>query len=168
MKAVLFALLVANTVWYIVAGTTSKALDAAAWLVLLALYDAEIRFSAALAVPPRRLALRIARLLAAAGVIAATAGYVFEDNALDAANSALWIAVVVLLEIQFRFPRAVARARVAFTGAAVVLYGSLAVLIGLWAVRGEWFDAYDAAVWLAAFVLIEMNVGARSTALTAG
>ena len=169
MKAVLFALLVVNTVWYVFAGTTSKALDAAAWLILLALFDCEIRFSAALTVPPRRVALRVARLIAGAGVIAATAGYLFEDNALDAANSALWIAIVVLLEIQFRFPQAVIRARVAFAAAGVVLYGSLAVLIAIWALRGDWFDAYDAALWLTAFVVIEMNaVGARAAAVTPG
>jgi len=30
-------------------------------------------------------------------------------------------------------------------------------LIPLWALRGEWFDAYDAVLWLIAFALIEKD-----------
>ena len=164
-KGFLFALLVANTAYFAIAGTPSKAVDAAAWLTLLALFQAETLFGSRLATPGRCLALRAARLLAAAGVFAATIGYVFEDNVLDAVNCVLWIAVVVLLEIELRFPRAVARARGAFAAAAVLLYGGLSVLVVIWAVRGAWFDAYDAALWLTAFVVIELNAaGARPPA----
>jgi hypothetical protein len=28
----------------------------------------------------------------------------------------------------------------------------------VWAGRGEWFDAYDAMLWLVAFATIEINV----------
>ncbi len=34
----------------------------------------------------------------------------------------------------------------------------LAALVLVWAWRREWFDAYDAALWLAAFAMIEMDV----------
>jgi hypothetical protein len=160
LKPVLFALLVADTAYYVYSGSTSKAVDSVAWLVLLALYVAEIRF-VSLTRPSYRHTLRAARLAAAAGVIAATIGYVFEDNALDAANSVLWILVVILLEIEFRFPRAVERARSAFAGAAVALYGGLGVIVLLWALRGQWMDAYDAVLWLTAFVVIELAAVAR-------
>lgn len=34
----------------------------------------------------------------------------------------------------------------------------LTLLIPAWAWSGEWFDAHDAALWLVAFVAIEINV----------
>jgi hypothetical protein len=156
-KIGLVALLAADTVYYAVAGTTSKAVDAAAWLVLLVLFELEARLVREHTSAAFKAALRAARLLAAAGVFAATAGYVFEDNVLDAVNSALWIAVVILLEVEFRYPSLVARARSAFAATALALYGSLAALVAIWAWRGEWFDAYDALLWLVAFAAIELE-----------
>jgi hypothetical protein len=38
------------------------------------------------------------------------------------------------------------------------------VLVGAWAWRGEWFDAYDALLWLAAFVLIELEASTANNA----
>lgn len=84
--------------------------------------------------------------------------YVFEDNLLDAINSVLWILVVVLLEIEVRFPALIARARLPFLGCATLLYGGLGVLVVIWAARGLWFDAYDAALWLVAFVALELEI----------
>ena len=164
LKALLFALLAANTVYFAVAGTPSKAIDATAWLTLLALFQAEALFGRHLATRGRRFALRVARLLAAAGVFAATIGYVFEDNVLDAVNCVLWIAVVVLLEVELRFPRRVGAHRRAFDAVAAEVYGGLGVLVILWAYAGMWIDAYDAVLWLTAFVLLERDISAAATA----
>ena len=161
-KAVLFLLLAVNTAYFAIYGTASKGIDAAAWLTLFVLFEAETSFGDRLSTARSKLVLRALRLAAAAGVIAATIGYVFEDNALDAVNSALWIAVIVLLEAELRFPRTAARYRRAFVGSAVVLYGGLGVLVVLWALRAMWIDAYDAALWLIAFVTIELDVLKRS------
>jgi hypothetical protein len=81
-----------------------------------------------------------------------------ERDSLDAINTALWIAVVVLLEIEVRRPREVTRFRSLFKFTAVGLYASLALLVLIWAWRGEWVDAYDALLWLIAFATIEMDV----------
>ena len=167
-KGFLFALLVANTAYFVIAGTPSKAIDAAAWLTLLALFQAETLFGPHLATRGPRLALRAARLLAAAGVFAATIGYVFEDNVLDAVNCVLWIAVVVLLEVELRFPRSVGAHRIAFNSVAIALYGGLGVLVILWAYAGMWFDAYDAVLWLTAFALLEMDISAATKAPAVG
>lgn len=161
-KGFLFALLAANTAYFAIAGTTSKAVDAAAWLTLLALFQAEMLFGRHLATRGWRVALRAARLLAAAGVFAATIGYVFEDNVLDAVNCVLWIAVVVLLETGIRFPRSVGAHPHAFNAVAVALYVSLGVLVMLWAYAGMWFDAYDAVLWLTAFALLEIDISAAA------
>lgn len=158
LKGLLFALLAIDTAWFVWSGATSKAIDAAAWLTLLALFQIETRPGT----PPRtrtlHLTLHALRIVAAAGVIAATVRYVFEDNVLDTVNSTLWIGVVVLLETQLRLPALAARMSRPFTGVAVLLYGGLAVLVPVWASRGEWFDAYDALLWLIAFAWIEVEV----------
>ena len=160
-KAVLFALLAANAAYFALAGTASKALDACAWLLLLVLFEAETRFAVELARGHRRFALRAIRLAAAAGVIAATVGYFFEDNALDAANSLLWIAMVVLLELEVRRPQLAQRARRILSVIALSVYAGLALLVFMWAWRGDWFDAYDALLWLFAFAALELGVRPR-------
>jgi hypothetical protein len=161
-KAVLFLLLAVNTAYFAIYATASKGIDAAAWLTLFVLFEAETSFADRLSSARAKAALRLLRLVAAAGVFTATIGYVFEDNALDAVNSALWIAVVVLLELELRFPRVAARHRGIFGAAAVALYGGLGLLVALWALRGMWIDAYDAALWLTAFATLELDILRRS------
>jgi hypothetical protein len=158
VKALLFALLAIDTAYFVWSGATSKAIDAAAWLMLLALFDVDARIAARSRRRAVDLTLRAARLAAAAGVIVATLRYVFEDNMLDTINSALWIGVVLLLETQFRFPALAARGHHAFAALAAMLYGGLALLVVAWAWRREWFDAYDALVWLLAFAALELEV----------
>ena len=129
-----------------------------AWLILLALFELETgrgnRFHGKRAAT----VVRGIRLLAAAGVIAAALGYVLEEEWLDASNSLLWIAVVVVLEFEVRYPQSVERHRAWFVGVATTLYTGLAALVPIWAWRGDWTDAYDALLWLVAFVTIEINV----------
>ncbi|HEV7820055.1 MAG TPA: hypothetical protein VGO84_02675 [Burkholderiales bacterium] len=155
-RLALFALLAANAACYFYAGTLSKGLDALAWLILLALFALETGFSGNIRAP--RAAMRFARLIAAAGVCAAGIAYIIERNTLDAINTGLWIAVVVLLELEVRHPHAVKRYRLWFSAAASVLYAALGVLVLAWGWRREWFDAYDALLWLLAFATIEMDV----------
>jgi hypothetical protein len=110
------------------------------------------------------------RFLASVGVVAATIGYVFEDDALDSVNAVLWILIVILLDAEIRWPALVARRRVAFNTIAAALFGGLALLVVLWAAFGMWLDAYDAVLWLVAFGTIEIDLmkGEQSAALGAG
>lgn len=159
-------LLVANAVYFAIAGSTSEAIDAAAWLTLLLLFLGETRYGAKLASARSRPTLRAVRLFAAAGVLAATAGYVFEEDTLDAVNAALWILVVILLEIELRWPPVVASSPRLFKTAAAAAFGGLGLLVVIWLSRGMWFDAYDAVLWLLAFGLIELDVTKRYTTTT--
>jgi hypothetical protein len=167
-RITIFALLSCNTAYYLYAGTPSKGLDAFAWLVLLALFALETGYAKHICAPRAAIAMRAVRLVAAAAVCAAGIGYVVERDSLDAINSGLWIAVVVLLEIEVRRPQDIALYRTWFTATAVMLYAGLAMLVLVWAWRGEWLDAYDALLWLIAFATIEMDVlnftGARAAA----
>jgi hypothetical protein len=156
-KAAAFVLLAANLALYALLGRPNELVDAAAWIVLLALFEIETAHGARLSARQVRL-IHFLRLPAAAGVLAAAAGYLLESEWLDAANAWLWLAVVALLEIEVRAPQAVGRRREPFLVAVVVLYSALLLLVPAWLWQGEWLDAWDATLWLAAFFAIELNV----------
>ena len=158
VKTAIFALLAGNAVVFSFTGTVTEALDAGAWLILLALFELETGQGPWPAATRAATALHAVRLAAAAAIGTAAVGYVYQEQWLDAINTGLWIAVVVLLEFEVRYPAAVACRRTACTALAAVLYSGLAALVPVWAWRGEWFDAYDAALWLVAFATIEINV----------
>jgi hypothetical protein len=157
-KTAIFALLACNAAIFSFSGTSAEALDAGAWLILLALFELETGHGPWPGTTHAATVLHAVRLAAAAAIVTAAVGYVYQEQWLDALNTGLWIAVVVLLELEVRYPDAVARRRTAFTALAVVLYTGLAALVPVWAWRGEWFDAYDATLWLVAFATIEINV----------
>jgi hypothetical protein len=158
VEAALFSLLACNTVYFIVAGRVSEALESVAWYVLLTLFLLETKGVQA-ALSPRALAWNHAlRLAATLAILASAALYVREKEWLDAINLLLWVAVVVVLELEVRRPAALAAHRRAFTTAAALLYAALAVLVIIWLARGEWMDAWDAATWLAAFGVLELDV----------
>lgn len=157
-KAALFALLAGNAVIYATSGTLAEALDSIAWLVLLVLYELETDFGLGARGGWAAGIVRGVRLAAAAAVVAAAAGYAREGQWLDAINAGLWIAVVVIFEWQVRYPAAAARQRTAFMAAVCLLYTGLGMLVAVWVWRREWSDAYDALLWLAALVVIEMNI----------
>ena len=162
--AAIFPLLVVNTLVFLVSGTPNEALDSVAWLILLALFELET--GRVITLRGRRVttAIRAMRLGAIAALVAALAGYVREQEWLDVLNVGLWIAVVALLELEVRRPEAARQHRATFSAAAVALYLGLTALAVAWLWRGDWFDAYDAALWLVAFAAIEMNVLGRNPA----
>jgi hypothetical protein len=157
-KAVVFALLAWNASIYIATGTLSEGLDSAAWLVLLALFELETGYGDHFREGHTNTAIRGGRMVATAAILAAAIGYVRENDWLGAANIGLWISVVALLEIEVREFGAVARHQPRFMAAAAGLYSGLGALVLVWLWQSEWFDAYDAALWLVAFAAIEMNI----------
>jgi hypothetical protein len=156
-KRAIYALLALNLALYALFGSANELVDSTAWLVLLVLFEIETAHGESLT-PPRRLAIHLVRLAAAAGVLAAAVGYLLEREWLNAANTWLWIGVVLLLEVEVRYPRQVGQRRRLYWSAKGTLYAALGALALTWAWRGEWLDAWDAALWLAAFFAIELNV----------
>ena len=51
---------------------------------------------------------------------------------------------------------------------AAALFGGLALLVFIWAAMEMWVDAYDAALWLLAFGVIELDLTGRSGAPSQG
>lgn len=158
LKPALFVLLAINAGVYAAEGRLSEGLDALAWFVLLALFGIETRYPQWTRRARNAAALAVPRLIAAAGVAVAAFSYLSEHEWLDATNAWLWIAVVLVLEFQVRAPSLCARYRSAVTATSAVLYGALVVVALVWLAQDEWFDAYDALLWIAAFALIEMDL----------
>ena len=164
-RSVLIALLAVNAITFAIRGSAAEALDAAAWLVLLLLFELETSAPSRLhGATAARWVIRGMRLGCAGAIALSTMRYARSGELLDAANSALWIAVVCVLEAEVRLPRFVATHRRLFSISASLLYAALGVLVLIWVAAGEWFDAYDALLWLVAFVMLELDVLRKSAA----
>ena len=161
-NAAIFALLACNTAYYGIAGSRGEALDSSAWFALLLLFNVETRSGDSYRASRLAGVVRLARIAAAATVGAAAVQYVRDREWLDAANIGLWIAVVVLLEAELRYPQLVTKRRRWMTEIALLLYSGLLLLMLIWLWREAWMDAYDATLWLIAFAMIELDIlGAR-------
>ncbi len=162
----LFLALAANLAVFAWRGELTEALESAAWLALLLMFDLECGRPEWLHAA-RRHALDALRAVAIVAVVIAETAYVLDEDWLDAANAALWIAVVVLLESEARWPLWTARHRAVFKTIAGTLYLGLGVLVCAWLWRGDFFDAWDATLWLAAFVLLERKALAKMATVAA-
>lgn len=79
----------------------------------------------------------------------------------DVINASAWILVVILLEIEVRLQLrggVPSKLQWLMNGFKVVLYTTLALAAVYWGIEGEFLDFWDAALWLFAFVFIELNV----------
>ena len=79
----------------------------------------------------------------------------------DVINSASWLLVVILLEIEVRLQLRgnLSDQIMRFTlMIKYVVYGALFACAGYWGVAGDFLDFWDAALWLFAFIFIELNV----------
>ncbi|MGQ0524994.1 MAG: hypothetical protein ACT4P8_15195 [Betaproteobacteria bacterium] len=157
-KAVIFALLAINAAAFVVAGTLSEALDSVAWFVLLALFEVETTRMHWARRQPVAAAMHFIRMGATLAIGVAATGYLYDHAWLDALNAWLWIGVVVLLEFEVRKPDAVLAHRASFGAVATALYSGLVGVVVAWLWHGEWFDAYDALLWIIAFGALEMNL----------
>ena len=156
LKTAIYLGITINVALFVRRGTPAEAAESLAWFALLLLFTIDFRYAKILSTSATHV-LRVARLGASAIVIAAAVAYLQEAAWWDALDAWLWIAVVVLLELEVRLPALARRQAVTFRWCAAVLYSSLCLLVIVFAKRGAWFDAYDAALWLAAFAVIEQN-----------
>ncbi len=96
-------------------------------------------------------------------VVVDTTGYVELVRLawVDVINSAVWLLVVLLLEIDVRLQernRLEGMALRISTALKYVLYSTLLLAAVYWGIKGEFIDFWDAFLWLVAFVFIELNV----------
>jgi hypothetical protein len=79
----------------------------------------------------------------------------------DVINAADWLMVVIVLEVEVRLQlRGYLSDRVmsATKILKLVIYAILFLCAAYWAYAGDFLDFYDAALWLFAFIFIELNV----------
>lgn len=79
----------------------------------------------------------------------------------DVINAAVWLLVVLILEIDVRLQEhgyLEGLALKASNAAKVVLYSLLLLAAIYWGLKGDFVDFWDAFLWLVAFVFIELNV----------
>jgi len=79
----------------------------------------------------------------------------------DVINSAVWLLVVLVLEIDVRLQeRHKLKGAVLYLSNAskYILYSALFMAAVYWGVKGDFVDFWDAFLWLVAFVFIELNV----------
>lgn len=79
----------------------------------------------------------------------------------DVINSAVWLLVVLVLEIDVRLQernRLEGLALAASKSAKFVLYSILLLAAIYWGIKGDFVDFWDAFLWLVAFVFIELNI----------
>lgn len=157
-KVLVFALIGINALIFSIRGTLPEVIDTLAWLTLLSLFEIETAHPRLLRHTHALRAARLARYAAGIAICVAAAGYVIDHAWFDVVNITLWIGVIILLEFEVRFPLLAKQNRKSFGAVAALLYTGLAIMVVAWAWHGEWFDAYDALLWLIAFIFIEMNV----------
>lgn len=158
VRPLLFALLGLNAVIYALTGRSAEMLDAAAWFALLLLFELETRLPHWTSLPRNARILRLLRLAAAAVILWTAITFLLEREWLDAVNAWLWIGVVAVLELEVRAPAWFATHRTMAGRLSLTLYGALATVAAAWLIKGEWFDGYDAVLWIAAFALLEMEL----------
>ena len=79
----------------------------------------------------------------------------------DILNSAAWIWVVIVLEVEVRLQL---RGKLSNTimdttkYLKLLLYTTLFAAAGYWGYAGDFIDVWDASLWLFAFIFIELNV----------
>jgi len=149
-------------------------IDTAAWVVLLLMFELETyvledeHFT-----PPVIWSLHGLRAICYAIIVYALYGYIASLLALDGdkntitlawldvINSAAWLLVVIVLEIDVRLQegnRYEGAALYVSNAIKLVLYVLLLLAAIYWGINGDFVDFWDAFLWLVAFVFIELNV----------
>lgn len=153
-KLAIVLLLILNAVIYSINDSLASAADAVAWLVLLVLYELEANGAAPVA---KNILNRIRNvIIAVIGLVFVS--YVHDSEWLDVTNSALWFVLIILLELEVRWPYKISRYRQSYWLATVTVFAGLIAVAIAWAWQSAWLDVYDAALWIVAFAFIEMDV----------
>jgi hypothetical protein len=160
LKIALALLLLANALLFFTRGEYNDSFDSLAWIVLMVLYEIETGNLPALkaSAPP----FRWIRNLAVAIVVIAELSYLLEGAWLDGLYSLLWLLVVVLFEIESRYPAEVAtHPRLFRTAGLALALGMIGVIIA-WLLEGSYFNAYDGVIWSLAFLIIDLDLVASA------
>lgn len=153
-KLTIVVLITLNAVIYAMVDTLISAVDALAWLMLLVLYELEAN-GVALMAENWLQAMRSFLIVVIALVFVS---YVLDSEWLDVVNSALWFALIALLELEVRWPDKVFKYQQGYWRATVTVFAGLVAMVMVWIWQSAWLDVYDATLWIIAFGSIEVDI----------
>ena len=155
LKLAILSLLTLNTVLFLLSGGFVNAADSLVWLLLLVSYDLE---SYNIKLPISNHALHQLRNILVCFIAVIFFGYLLQGDILGAANSLLWLALLVLLELETLKPNWKNANQTVYWAATALVFIGLVALVFIWVSSGAWLDAYDAALWITAFGIVEADL----------
>lgn len=153
-KLAILALLTLNVFIYAVNDTMTSAVDALVWVALLLMFELETLKAA----PIAGRTLHWIRNVLITVIVLVFGSYIRDNEWLDVVNSLLWFALIALLELEVRWPRKVLEHQQVFWLITVAVFTGLVAMVAAWIWQADWLDAYDAALWIAAFATIEVDI----------
>ncbi|PPD28377.1 MAG: hypothetical protein CTY19_18640 [Methylomonas sp.] len=155
LKLVILSLLTLNMLLFLLVGGVINAADSLVWLLLLVSYDLE---AYNIQLPISNHALHQFRNILVCFITILFFGYLLQGDILAAANSLLWLALLILLELETLKPAWKNANKTTYWAATVLVFIGLIALVLIWISFGAWLDAYDAALWIAAFAIVEADL----------
>lgn len=160
-----FGLLGINMALFFINQTAVEGIESLAWLVLLILFEWETSqldkpYISAL----ERYSIHTGRILAYILILYSTYAYttpeyISENGSTDMYNAITWLLIVFLLEYDVYFPGVYKKWEWHLRNTLkIALYGALFAIAVWWWIDGEFFDFYDAVLWIVCFFFIELNV----------
>jgi hypothetical protein len=153
-KLAIVVLLTLNAAIYAIVDTLISAFDALAWLMLLVLYELETNGATLMT----ENILNRTRSFLIAVIALVFVSYVHDGEWLDVVNSALWFALIALLELEVRWPDKVFNYQQSYWRATVTVFAGLIAMVIVWGWQSAWLDVYDATLWIVAFGFIEVDI----------
>ena len=153
-KLAILVLLTLNAVIYAIVDTLISTVDTLAWLMLLGVYELEANGAA----PMAKNTLHGIRnvLIAVIGLVFIS--YAYDSEWLNVVNSALWFALIALLELEVRWPDKVSQYWQSYRLATMTVFAGLIAVAINWVWQSSWLAVYDTTLWIVAFASIEMDI----------
>ncbi|MBD3843960.1 MAG: hypothetical protein IE909_19210 [Campylobacterales bacterium] len=160
-----YFLLFINMILFFKTQTITEGIESLAWLVLLMLFEWETTQlnKPYISVHEKRLVF-VLKMIAYIFVVYSaydytTPEYIKENGKLDMYNTITWLLAVILIEYDVYFPGKYYRTEWIIRNILkVILYSILFIVAVLWWIDGEFFDFYDAFLWIICFFFIELNI----------
>lgn len=154
-ETALYSLVTLNVFIYAAWGTISQGIDSLGWFLLLTLFRLETANLPSLQAPWVKTTMHTVRFFCALLIVWACYGFWSNGEVLSGINSLFWIFLVIAIELLLRWEsKTIAQAKMLHSGL-IFVFGGLVVFGLTWTFQAKWVEAYDAFLWILAFITIE-------------